>query len=146
MIGCSGSNACLQIFANCFELVDVKIINFTSKITAMKAMFGGCRKIPNIPIGLDTSKISNFTSAFSNMWEIDSIENINVDSATNVSSMFLKCYNVKYGMLEMYNKLLARGSAITNHTRCFESCGINTAEGRAARALIPQSWGGDAEG
>ena len=76
----------------------------------------------------------------------ESIEDINVDSATNVNSMFLKCYNVKYGIIAMYNKLLARGSAITDHTDTFLDCGINTEEGRAERALIPKSWGGDAEG
>lgn len=146
MTGCSGQNACVQTFANCYKLVDILIKNFTSAITSMRAMFGGCREIPNIPIGLNTSGISNFTSAFANMREIESIEDINVDSATNVNSMFLKCYNVKYGIIAMYNKLLARGSAITDHTDTFLDCGINTEEGRAERALIPKSWGGDAEG
>ena len=74
LIGCRGTTACPQLFANCYELVDVQVINFTSAITAMNAMYGGCRKMPNMPIGLDTSKISNFKSAFANMREIETIE------------------------------------------------------------------------
>ena len=142
MIGCKGTTACPQLFANCSELVDVQVINFTSAITAMNSMFGGCWKMPNMPIGLDTSKISNFKSAFASMKEIETIEDINVDSATNVNGMFRNCYNVKYGILEMYNKLVARGAAITDHTNCFLDCGRDTPEGQAALAQIPTDWGG----
>jgi hypothetical protein len=101
--------------------------------------------LKEIPL-IDTSNCSDFNQMMNACYNVERIPNFDVSNATNVSQMCRSMYNAKYGILEMYNKLLARGSAITNHSNCFENCGIDTTEGRAARALIPKSWGGDAEG
>ena len=51
--------------------------------------------------------------------------------------------NCESGIYEAYQVLDAIDDV---HTNCFKNCGIDTEEGRAALAQIPQSWGGLAEG
>ena len=78
-----------------------------------------------------------------NCYELEEIPDYDFDSVIgDVIEIALSCYKVKTGILEMYNKLVARGSAITDHTDCFKDCGRDTEEGRAALAQIPVSWGG----
>lgn len=79
---------------------------------------------------------------------IDTIPDLSqiIPNVENANHLFRSCENIKFGMVEAYNFLLSRGSALTTHNYTFSDCGINTEEGRAARALIPKSWGGDAEG
>lgn len=91
---------------------------------------------------------TNCTGLYRGREGIDTIPDLSVytPAITNAKNLFYYCTNVKYGMVEAYNFLVSRGSALTDHTDTFFNCGINTAEGRAARALIPKSWGGDAEG
>lgn len=141
----TGSADCQAVFASCYELDEMPIINITSSVTGMYATFNACRLAKKLPY-MDVSMVTDFRNMCSGMYSLEEIPDLNVSSATNVSSMFKNCYNVKTGILEMYNKLLARGASITNHTDCFLNCGIDTTEGRAALAQIPQSWGGLAEG
>lgn len=68
----------------------------------------------------------------------------NINSSLNVSSLFSQNRNVENGMLETYDLFVSKNITHYN-TTTFGECGINTEQGRADRALIPQSWGGDAE-
>ena len=108
-------------------------------------LFNGCYVLKEFPL-IDTSICSNFQQMMNYCENAETIPNYDVSSATNVKQMCANMFKAKYGILEMYNKLLARGSAITDHTDCFTNCGIDTDEGRAALAQIPKSWGGLAEG
>ena len=102
---------------------------------------------------------------YSKMNNIDRIPNIDIAGATDVSYMFMECdikeidatklsvlsgsvnvrnmfkgnRNCKSGILEAYTALDAVDS---NHTECFQNCGIDTEEGRESLEQIPTSWGG----
>lgn len=140
----TGSQSVQGLFAACYSLDHVDVTGLSGS-ASLYATFNGCRAIKKLP-NMDTSAVTDFRSSFSGMRVLEEIPDLDVSSATNVTSMFNSCYKVKTGILEMYNKLLARGAAITNHTDCFKDCGRDTPQGRAALAQIPQSWGGLAEG
>lgn len=132
------------MFNGCFSLETAPFINWHSDITEMYGPFASMRSLSELP-DIDTGTVTKFSMAFYDCRKVTAIPDYDVSSATSVDNMFYNCRNVKYGMVEMYNKLKARGDAITNHTDCFGNCGIDTDEGRAALAQIPQSWGGLAE-
>lgn len=134
-------------FNGCRALPKTVFINLTNKVTNLQAFLSANYAANEIPIDeMDTSNVGSFHTAFQNMHSIVTIPDLDVSSATNVQRMFKNCYKVKYGILEMYNKLVARGAAITDHSECFTDCGRDTEEGQAALAQIPASWGGLAEG
>lgn len=138
---------CAGAFNGCRALPKTAFINLTDKVTNLQAFLSANYVTSEIPIDeMDTSNVTSFSRSFENMRTIDKIPDLDVSKATNVERMFRYCYNVKYGILEMYNKLLARGASITNHANCFTDCGRDTPEGRAALAQIPASWGGTAAG
>ena len=140
--GVDTTNGLVQIVGGTALLEHVSFMNNPKPgATSMLAAFNGCKSLTEVP-PIDTKYIQNFNNAFSTMYELVSIPDINVDSATNVSSMFKNDYKVATGILEMYQKLVARGSAITNHADCFLNCGRDTPEGQAALAQIPTDWGG----
>ena len=141
----TGSTNCQAVFTSCYELDEIPIINITSSVTGLYAIFNACRSAKKIP-NMDVSMVTDFRNMCSGMYSLEEIPDLDVSSATNVQSMFNNCYKVKTGIIEMYNKLLARGASITNHSNCFNNCGRDTPQGRAALAQIPQSWGGLAEG
>lgn len=87
---------------------------------------------------------TNISEMYSNCNGIKSIPDLTFSAANNTTSLFEGCENVEFGMLRLYNKLVALN--VTNHSNTFKNCGINTDNGRAERTLIPKSWGGDAEG
>lgn len=132
------------ICASCWALESADF-EFGSAITVASLAFNACRSMKTYP-NIDVSSVADLHSTFNNSFVVETIQDWDVDSVTNCKTMFSNCYKAKYGILEMYNKLLARGAAITDHTNCFLNCGRDTSQGRAALAQIPQSWGGLAEG
>ena len=91
-----------------------------------------------------TYRAQNISAMYVNCLGIKKIPSLDITNVTNVTSLFYRCFNVESGMTQIYSKLSELG--VSNHGSTFEECGINTEEGRAERALIPKSWGGDAEG
>jgi hypothetical protein len=140
----TSSTSVQALFSGCNSIDHVNVTGLSGS-TDMSGTFNGCYNMKTLP-DMDTSIVTNFMYAFYSMRSLEKLPDLDVSSATNVSNMFSGCNNVKYGILEMYNKLLARGAAITNHTDCFKDCGRDTPEGRVALAQIPASWGGLAEG
>ena len=138
----SGNKATVATFNGCYSLTSLPFTNMTSAVTSLYAFAANCKSITEIPTSINTSSVTDFRSAFLSCESLETISNIDVSSATNVNSMFKNCKNVKYGILDMYNALLSRGSLITDHTNCFLNCGSETEEGRTALAQIPESWGG----
>lgn len=137
-----GKVGCQGIFNQCFALENVEFS--VGKADRVDYLYHRCYALKELPY-VDTSLCNIFTY-FAGYTEIETIPDLDVSSATDVSYMFTNCRKVKHGILEMYNKLLSRGSAITDKENCFNNCGIDTEEGRAALSQIPQSWGGLAEG
>lgn len=61
---------------------------------SMQAAFNGCQKLPSIPaFKVDTSKVTNFDSAYWNNRSATSIDAnwININNATTIQSMFKDC-------------------------------------------------------
>lgn len=141
----SHTNNLLQAFIYCRKLKHIKLKNRNLSSTTLKLAFYDCQSLIELP-DLDTSDVTNIDSFARQCYSIDRIPDYDVSSVTSCAAAFRDSTNIKYGILEMYNKLLARDSAITDHKNCFKNCGINTPEGQAALAQIPQSWGGLAEG
>ena len=133
-------------FSNCSNLEYLPNID-TSKVTNVSFALWYCHNLKELPTW-DLSKVSNFES-FANMdWlynssDIEVIPDYDVSSAVNVQYAFTGMTKVKTGIYRLYQKFAALGNQITNHTGTFAHTGIDTEEGRAERALIPQSWGGD---
>jgi surface protein len=146
-IDCTNTYSFLSMFSNCNELEEIpELTNIgNTNITNTYQMFSNCWKLKQLPV-FDTSHVTNATRMLRNCYELTSIPDYDFNSVVgDVQEIALSCYKVKTGILEAYNKLLARGSAITNHTDCFKDCGRDTEEGRAALAQIPVSWGGTME-
>lgn len=157
------SNCCkLEKITNGLDLSNVsslsgtfngcEVLDFTNitglnsgSVTNLSTTFFNCKKF-KLPNDINTSSVGNFSNSLRSCIMLDTLIPLSLGSATNVSMAFRGCYNVKYGILEAYQALLARGASITNHTDCFKDCGRDTPEGRAALAQIPASWGGLAEG
>lgn len=143
--------SCYNLFTLCTNLRELP--NFdTPSVTNMRGMFGGKTSTRDVEMHLSKIPDLNYSSVedmrlcFENNMSLVDIGGLELPSVTDVRSMFKNCRNVKFGMLKVYNMLLARGGSLTNYSDCFLNCGIDTPEGRAALAQIPQSWGGLAEG
>lgn len=146
-IDCTNAYSFQAMFSYCYELEEIpELVNIgNTNVTMTNKMFSNCWKVKQLPV-FDTSHVTSSSRMFGNCYELMSIPDYDFDSvAGNVQEIALSCYKVKTGILEAYNKLAARGSAITNHTDCFKDCGRDTEEGRAALAQIPVSWGGTKE-
>jgi hypothetical protein len=146
-LDCSSLEYIVATFQSNEELEEIpELYNIgEGKLKSIYVGFQNCKKIKELP-AIDTSNVTDASIAFAGCTSIERIPDYDFSSVTKVKRCFDGCRNVKYGILETYNKLLARGASITDHTDCFKDCGIDTEEGRAALAQIPQSWGGLAEG
>ena len=67
-----------------------------------------------------------------------------VSTLTTAGYMFTYNKKVTGGIIDTYNRLVALGDQITNHSQCFSSCGASTVTGAAELAQIPSDWGGTA--
>lgn len=146
-LDCSSLEYLIATFQSNEELEELpELYNIgEGKLKSIYLGFQNCKKIKELP-SMDTSNVTDASIAFAGCTSIERIPDYDFSSVTKVKRCFDGCRNVKYGILETYNKFLARGASITDHTNCFLNCGIDTEEGRAALAQIPQSWGGLAEG
>lgn len=146
-IDCTSGVDFQAMFSACDSLEEVPtLIGIgTASITTIYQMFSGCTRIKSIPL-FDTSHATSIKSAFRGCKSIRDIPNYNFDSVTDCTEVFRDTLSVHTGITEAYNKLIARGASLAQYSQAFKNCGIDTEEGRAALAQIPQSWGGLAEG
>lgn len=105
-----------MLFEGCSSLTNLKLYN-TDNLEEIKQAFTGVRAFTTIP---------DFIMSCENLLYVD--------------RAFRYISNIESGMLEFYNK--NKDKVISNED-CFKSTGIYTESGRAERAQIPQSWGGD---
>ncbi len=152
-----------SMFVNCSNLIEVPTYN-TAAATNVNGMFNSCYKLRYIPFfnfsnvtnnmdsfanrtyalidvpPLDVSKCTSFQSAFSESG-ITKIPNFNFAAATNLSSMFNTCRNLKYvpplvfpvatnvtsmfancTALEKVDSLKFNASGATNLSNLFDNC------------------------
>ena len=117
-------------------------LSFPGSLVALYMFYNtNLKKAPNLSFE-DGANVSSIFARCTRLEELGKLEG----ALSGCQSSFDFAKNVKYGMLEMYERLSNQDPAITQHGFCFTDCGIDTEEGRAALAQIPQSWGGLAEG
>lgn len=111
------------------------------------SMFYGCTSLKSVNI---TMAATQFMSAIFN--GCSSLESCKItftgsgNAVGTVRNMFNGCVNLNgQDMLAAYNWLSTHIPSDAETSRCFYNCGTNTASGRAARAQIPTTWGGDLE-
>ena len=98
------------------------------------------KKTPNIKLGNNLNFIQ-LSQAFSHIADLKKIGKI-YGNVSLCNSIFEDCRNVEEGILDMYNTLSSQTPSASYYYNAFKDCGIDTEEGRAALAQIPQSWGG----
>jgi surface protein len=131
-----------NMFSYCEDLLTIPLLD-TSKVTNMKGMFIYCTSLETVPL-LDTSKCTSMEDMFQYDRSLKYIPDFDISSCTNLNHTFMGCTNVESGMLSLYQKAVAGGLiGEERHLQTFYNCGTNTASGRAERAQIPTSWGGD---
>lgn len=146
----------------CTSLVNVPVLDISS-CTSLFRTFRSCRSLVEFP-AWDCSTVQNMAMTFG---ECDSLRKVNVyntqnvttmqqlfvmdtnfvnmptfevDSLTDVASMFDYCSSMPSGILDMYNRLDALGSQVTDHIYCFRNCGRNSPTGSAELSQIPSDW------
>jgi len=129
------------MFSTCTNLEEVP--NYvTSSCENFAAMLQTCRSLRNFP-EFDTRNGKNFEGMFTECVSIvGNIPDYDLSSAENLNSMFWVCENVTGGMYSLYLQASSY-SPVPTHDDMFFYTGSNTASGRAERAQIPTSWGGD---
>ena len=122
---------------------DVKVIDAgdTKNVKDVTGMFYQCPSLTNVCV-FDTRNVTNMYQMFQNCTSLTTVPLFKTNSVTNVSKMFSECVNLESGMLDFYNKASATGK-VTDKSECFTNAGTNTESGRAERAQIPRTWGGD---
>ena len=142
-IDCTGGTNFQAMFSWCASLEDVpNLIGIgNASITTIQSMFNNCHTIKTIPL-FDTSHVASVRTAFRECKSITDIPNYNFDAVTDCTGVFHNATSVRTGITESYDKFIARGASLTQHSQAFENCGIDTEEGQAALAQIPTSWGG----
>lgn len=142
-LDCSSMTDLTTIFQSCESLEELPILENlgSANVTTAYVAFSGCYKLKSAPM-FDTSHITDARNMFVNCRAFTEIPDYDFSSVTKVGSFCRGCENVSSGIIETYNKFLDRGDSITDHSRTFENCGINTPEGQIALSQIPASWGG----
>ena len=138
------------MFQNCKSLTTVPLFD-TSKVIDMHAMFAGCTSLTTVPL-FDTSNATQFGGSqylysddygmFDGCTSLTSIPLFDTSKVTRTRMMCAKCSNVETGLLDFYKQASSTGN-ITSYEYTFLDAGKNTVQGRAERAYIPKSWGGD---
>ena len=131
------------MFSSCTSLQVVPLYDFAD-VTNAEGIFEGCEQLKEVP-ALDMGGCTRFISMFEGCVSLEAVPAFDYSNAQNCSSMYNGCVNVKSGMDDAYTALSAVISSPSKYYKCFADCGVNTEEGRAERALIPTSWGGDLE-
>lgn len=127
-----------EMFYTCSAMTSVPLFD-TSKVTNMRYTFDLCTALSSLPL-FNTHNVTNMAWTFGSCISLTAIPTFDVANVTACYSTFYNCKNVSKGILDMYNALSARGSAIDEHYDCFWECGAKNQTGSAELAQIPNDW------
>lgn len=141
-----------RLASNCIKLTEFPLIDTSSAkiMSSILSGHGGSYEIDkpmylkSIP-DFDYSSATTIEDAFGNNLALETLPVINAPHVTDTRHIFMNCRNVKNGIVDAYNALKESIDQSADHSLAFSNCGIDTEEGRAALAQVPQSWGGLAE-
>lgn len=112
----------------------------TSGVTDMDSFIWACGELEYIP-NFDVSSVEKCGHAFRNL-NVSDVPDFNfTDKLQEYYILFYDSKKLKHGMYNIYCKF--RDLGLSPVPSVFYHAGIDTEEGRAERALIPESWGGD---
>ena len=134
------------MFSTCASLQTIPVFNI-SKAKNIHGMLNAMPSLTSIPT-LDYSEVTDISiliGAGNELYfplNIETLPDISTITTklTNCQDAFKNAKNIKYGIIEAYNKLVSCNP--TTYTNCFLNCGINTLEGHYQLNQIPTSWGG----
>lgn len=136
------------MFAGCFSLSSVPsftLSNIDETVgIGVTDMFLGCRSLTSV----GTLRLPTVTGAvrlFKNCSALTAIPDVRFTKyqdmytphITNVEGIFENCVNVETGITAFYHDYSA---SVYNHGSAFRNCGINTVQGAAELAQIPDDW------
>ena len=136
----TGITSMLALFSGCTALSSVALFD-TSSCTDMDYMFASCTSLTTVPL-FDTRLCTIMRYMFSGCYSLATVPLFDTSSCTNMIGMFSSCYAVESGALALYQQASTQ-TTVPAHTNTFSGCGLYTESGRAERAQIPTSWGGD---
>lgn len=87
-----------SMFSSCSSLKSLDVSNLdTSNVTDMSSMFNDCSSLLNIDLSKNNlNKVKNFNYMFGSCKSLESLKISAIESdITDVSNMFLKCWNIK---------------------------------------------------
>jgi len=97
-------------------LESIEIYNISSSTTSFQGMCNGCTNLRNFVMDPSlSSNVTNFSSTFSDCYNLDRAPYLDTSSATNISFMFNECFKLK--KLPLYDF-----SSVTNATAAFQTC------------------------
>lgn len=127
-----------EAFRNCSSLQYADLGNLNNLIGAQYA-FENCSALESTNLS-NLNNIEAMRSMFMNCTSLTALPTINSDNLTAVRDAFINCYNVTGGILDMYNQFTSQDVPPASYTGCFRNCGINTVQGAAELAQIPDDW------
>jgi surface protein len=71
---------------------------------------------------------------------LKSIPLFNTNKVTNMDAAFANCYSVQYGASALFTQASTQENPPSSHQYAFSACGINTTQGAAELAQIPNDW------
>lgn len=125
-----------NMFTECTHLTTVPLFDLSNVTNALQ-MFKSCYALTSVPL-FDLSKVTNAGGMFKSC-SLTNIPYFNLQSVRNVKEMFDGNSYVNNGILAMYQQLSALAN-IYNHESTFRNCGVNTTQGAAELAQIPDDW------
>lgn len=151
-----------EMFMRCKNLSSVHLNNL-SNVTSMTRAFLDCSSLQSADLGrldavqgagiaflrcyslayINMSEVNSITSMnemFYNCTSLSSLPTINSDNIKRASYAFANCYSVTGGILDMYNQLTSQDVPPSSYSACFSNCGIDTVQGAAELAQIPDNW------
>lgn len=138
-----------SMFKDCTKLIEIPMFD-TSSTFNMSEMFMNCTSLITVP-QMDCTKLKHTESMFEGCTNLKTIPHFefNVQGEESYwNNTFSGCVSVESGLLDFYREAKKHYDQVpwSEYSNCFTDAGTNTESGRAERAQIPQSWGGDAEG
>lgn len=134
------TRSCLY-FTQMFEgtnIVRCPVFDMSSALST-NAMFEYCHNLEEIPEFI-MPNVTNSEFMFQQCYALTDIPDLKLPSVGYCTCMFRSCRNIKTGITRMYNNLLAANPAY--HEGTFRNCGVDTEEGTAELALVPDDWKG----
>ena len=125
-------------FDGCSALTEISLpktgnnVNFTYT-------FWRCTSLSNYD-NVYMDKVSVCPGTFNGCTALKTVKPFDGSSVVAIANMYQDCPNVETGMYDLY---LLFKEKMPYELPVFTNCGTNTESGRADRAKIPVSWGGD---